>query len=139
MFREELTRGTVTSASRIMLPTYTFATFAFGVVFTFDPLGRIVFQHSLVMPTRMMGGSMLGWGFLFFLISAVMACALLTHKRLPMALALCTLATVCAMWVVMTTASIFLDPKAAVGGPIWWMVGVAASVASTKSIITGEK
>jgi hypothetical protein len=129
-----LTRHNVTAASRIMLPTYIVFFAALGVNYigangTADASPALAFANAL-MPLPV-------WGATFLVCSALMAAALVSHRRLLYRFALRFCAVSMLFWaVVIAAASIAGDatPLAAV----WAGFVATACLASDRSLAAGE-
>lgn len=133
-----LTRQTVTAASRIMLPAYAVLSGAFGLVYTFDPLGRLDGVHALAAQRAVMNGTMTPWGLLFVGLALLMLLAFRIRNRMMFAFALCCCAVTWFLWGVLYTVSIFIDPETSLLAPGLPLFVVTACIASTVSLLKGE-
>lgn len=133
-----LTRETVTSASRIMLPAYVALAAAYGIVYLLDPLGRLAGAHSLDVPRAVMGGSMRPWGVLFLGLAGFLALCLLRHSRKAYVFGACVAASAWVLWAGMYAASIFTDPMASVLAPVGPLFYVTAIFATSVSLLRRE-
>jgi len=134
-----LTKANVTAASRIMLPTYIVLTGVIGIVYTFDPLGRLDGVAALAAQRWIMGGQMWPWGLVFLGLSAVMLAAFRQKRREWFVFALYGCAVTFAMWSVLYAVSIFLDPVTSLLAPVYPLFVVRACRASAKSLLRGER
>ena len=131
-----LRRDQVTTASLIMLPTYMLLSAVFGIVYVFDPLGRVDTVHALAAQRAIM--PIEGWGVLFLCLALVMGVALAAQSRQMFALALAVSAVAWLAWGCLYAGSVFVDPQAPVLSPVpAWFVSTAC-VASMISLVRGE-
>lgn len=133
-----LTRKTVTAASRIMLPAYVILSAVFGLVYVFDPFGRLDGVHALAFQRRLTGGSMVVWGLIFLGLAVLMLVAFTRHSRLLFAFALCCCAFTWFLWGCAYTASVVIDPQTSILAPVLpWFV-TACCTASSVSLLKRE-
>lgn len=133
-----LTRDSVTVASRVMLPAYVVLAAVYGMVYIFDPLGRLKDSHALAFPRAVMGGTMVPWGFLFLGVAVFLAAMLRTQSRRGYVFGLCVFAAAWAAWAVMYGISIFTDPQTSVLAPVGPLFYFTAAIASALSLLTRE-
>lgn len=134
-----LDRTHVTSASRVMLPTYVALTATLGLVYTFDPLHRLDGIHALAAQRMIMGGTMLPWGLLFLGISAVMGVAFVGHRRMPFVFGLYLCGAAFLAWAILYGVSVFVDTETSVLAPVYPLFVTVACYASSRSLLRGER
>lgn len=132
-----LTRTTITSASRTMLPAYVVLSLTFGVYYVTDPDGRLnrapstTFQRD-VMPLEV-------WGAILLAIGVLMLSAIATRRRLLFAYALCCCALTWFIWGAAIAGSIpRTDNTSYLAPALPWFVTVAC-IASTRSLVRKER
>lgn len=123
-----LTRGSVTVASLIMVPTYVILTATIGAAYL---LGRLDCP-------MMMHGQPRSWGYLFLGLSGVMAAAFATQRRFGFCFALCCCAVTMLLWAAMWRFAHNADREAATLVPILAIFVAVACVASVASLLKGE-
>lgn len=130
-----MTRNTVTAASRIMLPTYVAMFGAIGLSYVFGPHKIAAASPALAFADRMM--PLPAWGALFLGCSAMMAAALLTHRRMlyRWALRMCGVSmTIWALIIGLATLHGDATPAAAA----WPAFVAVACLASDRSLAVRE-
>lgn len=129
----ELTRRTVTIASRIMFPTYIVVDALFAFLYIFDPQHRLVANPSLELARMMLPLPV--WGIVFATIAALMAWGLLAHTgKQRFLFALYTNIVVLTVWGCVYLGACFINPNAPFGLPIWPFTVAVACYASARSL-----
>lgn len=130
-----LTRENVTTASRLMLPTYVFTFAALGLSYALGP------RETLVSPPLAFADQMMplrAWGCVFLACSAAMASALLLRRRMLFRFALRMCGVSMFVWAgVITLATLAGD--ASLSAPVWSAFIGIACFASDRSLAIGEK
>lgn len=131
-----LDRSHITAASKIMLPTYVVLATLAGLVYTFDPLGRVAGIHTLAFQRSVM--PLWIWGCLFLGLAALMVLALARHSRDGFAFALAVSAVTWFAWGCLYLVSAATDPQASILAPAFpWFVATAC-IASMVSLVKRE-
>lgn len=131
-----LDRDHVTSASLIMLPAYVILAVVFGLVYVFDPGGRVDGVHALAAQREVMPLAV--WGVMFLCLAGLMCLALATRSRTLFSYALAVAAVSWFTWGCLYLASVFVDPAASVISPFpAWFVATAC-IASMVSLVRRE-
>lgn len=123
-----LTREQVTSASRIMLPTYVAHSAFFGVLYLLDPQGRLQRAPGLTLARQLL--PMEAWGAIFLAISVLMCAGLLLQGRRRFTFALYLYAVTLLIWAGIYAGAVFVNPDASYGSFVWplgWAVACCAS------------
>lgn len=134
----DMTRGSVTVASRIMLPTYVGLAGVYGLVYLFDPFNRLQYSHGLVFQRSLTGGSMVPWGVFFLCLAGFLALQMFRHQRTAYVFVLCITAAIWLSWSICYVVSVVQDPKASLLAPVPTFVYFVAGVASALSLMARE-
>lgn len=131
----DLTRGTVTAASRVMLPTY-------AVFFTITGCSLILTSTARLRETPALRYAdtvfpIHAWGLLILAMGAALAVALIRRRRTWYTYVLGGAATWMSLFSLATFTAIFKD-RAPLGGWAWPGFVAVACIASLRSISTGE-
>lgn len=133
-----LTRENVTAASRIMLPAYALHAWWFGIVYAFDPQGRLHMTPGLAM-ARYIGVPFVIWGAMILLVAIMLTWALLGHYRQLAIFALYCYLAIFGWWALIYGGSAFLTLQTSLGGAAWPFLGACACAASARSLSKGDK
>lgn len=131
-----LDRRNVTSASRVMLPTYIVINVAFAGAFLTDPQGRLELAPSLDFARGWMPID--HWGALWLLLAGLMLVALAIQHRTTFIAALGVNTGAWFSWGLLTEAAVLSQPNVSLlAGVLPWFVAVA-SFASMLSLLARE-
>jgi hypothetical protein len=130
-----LTRDNVTEASRIMLPTYVVFFGWLGLSYMFGPAAPLAASPALAFAAAVM--PIEAWGGMFATCSALMAVALVVHKRILFRFALRVCAFSMLVWAaIILSATIAGD--ATLAASFWPAFVATACLASDRSLAAGE-
>lgn len=131
-----LTRGTITAASRVMLPVYVVFFTLLGLTYLLTPLSRLLASPGLAYADALL--SLRVWGGLFLVAAVVMAAAMVTQSRIAFRFAL----ILCGLSMATFTAALMVAIFKSEASPAAWSWSafvVAACVASERSLAAGEQ
>lgn len=130
-----LTRGTVTAASRIMLPTYVIFFAWVGGNWALTDSHRLGESPALRYAATLLPMPM--WGCLLVAVSILIAVALLSHRRDLCRFALWIAAIALGLFAVIFALAGFVS-VASPSAAAWPLLGAAACIASERSLLKGE-
>lgn len=131
----QLTRATVTVASRVMLPTYVALFAILGIAYILAPVGRLLESPALAYASDLI--PLPGWGGVFLACAALMSAALCTRSRALYSYALWVGIVALSVWsVVFVLAAVF--GSASPSTWVWPAFAARACYATAKSLTVRE-
>lgn len=132
---KELTRDTVTVASRVMLPVYPVLYGAVGLAFVFQAVSRTA-GPAFEVPRMLLPITV--WGWLFAAVAVVEIYALVTNQRRTYLAALVPGSGLAAFWSVVILSSAVQSEHVSFTSGLWVAGMAAAQAASARSLAQHE-
>lgn len=129
---DDLSRESITIASRLMIPSYAVFFAAVGVNFLITPTDRL-FATPGLRYVQTTGGGIRLYGVMFLVVSAILVAALLLRRRDPCLYALYVGALSMALWAFLQLAAALFS-QASPSGWCWPGLVCAACVATSRSL-----
>lgn len=131
-----LDRAHVTTASRIMLPTY--PAFAGGLGINFLIRGHDLTRAGVFYDVADTMAPLEVWGLVFLAVAVVQVAALISHRRFVYQSGLALMVGVMSVWAVVGLMAAMLE-VGSYTAPLWPGFVVVACIASFRSLNAGER